>query len=236
MDPKQRILPQVAYEAIEDAGMRTGVEQLGMRTCRTGVFVGVMNLEYGALLTDQSNYHNIDQFSSTGITASILANRVSFCLNLTGPSLAVDTACSSSLTALKLACDNIHNEDCDIAIVCAPNIILDHSMQMVSSMAGLLAPDGRCKSFDASGDGYGRGEGFTAVILKLSNAAWSDKDDEYCEIIAYGMNNDGQNAIPMTAPSAKMQADWIESGRSRLLRGAWHWYRNWRCYRGHLHS
>jgi len=203
MDPQQRILLQVVYEAIEDAGMR--LEDL--QRCRTGVFVGVMNLEYGTLVTDPSNFQNIDQFSSTGITASILANRVSFCLNLTGPSLAVDTACSSSLTALKLACDNLHNEDCDIAIVCAPNIILDHSMQMVSSMAGLLAPDGRCKSFDASGDGYGRGEGFAAVILKLTNAALSDKDDEYCEIIAYGMNNDGQNAVPMTAPSAKMQAE-----------------------------
>ncbi|KAJ7385705.1 hypothetical protein OS493_013734 [Desmophyllum pertusum] len=140
------------------------------------------------------------------MTASILANRVSFCLNLTGPSIAVDTACSSSLTALKLACDNLHNEDCEIAIVCAPNIVLNHAMQMVSSMAGLLAPDGRCKSFDASGDGYGRGEGFAAVILKLSNAAQSDKDDVYCDIIACGMNNDGQNAVPMTAPSAKMQA------------------------------
>ena len=200
MDPQQRILLQVVYEAIEDAGMR--LEDL--QKCRTGVFVGVMNLEYGTLVTDPSNFHNIDQFSSTGITASILANRVSFCLNLTGPSLAVDTACSSSLTALKLACDNLHNEDCDIAIICAPNIILDHSMQMVSSMAGLLAPDGRCKSFDASGDGYGRGEGFAAVILKLSNAALSDKEmNEYCEIIAYGMNNDGQNAVPMTAPKCK---------------------------------
>jgi len=203
MDPQQRILLQVVYEAIEDSGMR--LEDL--QRCRTGVFVGVMNLEYGTLITDPSNYNNIDQFSSTGITASILANRVSFCLNLTGPSLAVDTACSSSLTALKLACDNLHNEDCDIAIICASNIILDHSMQMVSSMAGLLAPDGRCKSFNASGDGYGRGEGFAAVVLKLSNAALSDKDDQYCEIVACGMNNDGQNAVPMTAPSAKMQAE-----------------------------
>ena len=202
MDPQQRILLQVVYEAIEDAGMR--LEDL--QKCRTGVFVGVMNLEYGALITDPSNYNNIDQFSSTGMTASILANRVSFSLNLTGPSIAVDTACSSSLTALKLACDNLHNEDCEIAIVCAPNIVLNHAMQMVSSMAGLLAPDGRCKSFDASGDGYGRGEGFAAVVLKLSDAALSDKDDAYCEIIACGMNNDGQNAVPMTAPSAKVQA------------------------------
>ena len=203
MDPQQRILLEVVYEAIEDAGMR--LEDL--QRCKTGVFVGVMNLEYGALITDPSNYNNIDQFSSTGMTASILANRVSFCLNLTGPSFAVDTACSSSLTALKLACDNLHNEDCEIAIVCAPNIVLNHAMQMVSSIAGLLAPDGRCKSFDASGDGYGRGEGFAAVILKLAHAASSDKDDEYCEIIACGMNNDGQNAVPMTAPSSKTQAE-----------------------------
>ncbi|KAJ7385693.1 hypothetical protein OS493_013721 [Desmophyllum pertusum] len=203
MDPQQRILLQVVYEAIEDAGMR--LEDLQM--CRTGVFVGVMTGEYGALVIDPSNYNNIDQFSSVGMTSSIIANRVSFCFNLTGPSIAVDTACSSSLTALKLACDNLHNGDCDIAIVCAPNIVLNHAMQMVSSMAGLLAPDGRCKSFDASGDGYGRGEGFAAVILKLSNAARSDKDDIYCEIVACGMNNDGHNAVPITAPSAKMQAE-----------------------------
>ena len=203
MDPQQRILLQVVYEAIEDAGMR--LEDL--QKCRTGVFVGVMNLEYGALTTDRSNYSNINQYSSTGITASILANRVSFCLNLTGPSIAVDTACSSSLTALKLACDNLHHDDCDIAIVCAPNVVLDHSMQMVTSMAGLLAPDGRCKSFDASGDGYGRGEGFAAVVLKLTKDALCDKDDVYCEIVACGMNNDGQNAVPITAPSAKMQAE-----------------------------
>ena len=203
MDPQQRILLQVVYEAIEDAGMR--LEDL--QRCRTGVFVGVMNLEYGALVTDHSNYNNIDQFSSTGMTASILANRVSFCLNLTGPSLAVDTACSSSLTALKIACDNLHNEGCEIAIVCAPNIVLNPAMQMVSSIAGLLAPDGRCKSFDSSGDGYGRGEGFAAVILKLSTAALSDKDDPYCDIVACEMNSDGQNAVPITAPSARMQAE-----------------------------
>ena len=203
MDPQQRILLEVVYEAIEDAGVK--LEEL--QKCKTGVFVGVMNLDYGTLVTDPSNYKNIDQFSSTGMTASILANRVSFCLNFTGPSIAVDTACSSSLTALKLACDSLQNGDCDIAIVCAPNIVLDFEIQMISSMAGLLAPDGRCKSFDASGDGYGRGEGFAAVILKFSNAAASDKDDEYCEIIACGMNNDGQNAVPMTAPSSKVQAE-----------------------------
>ena len=203
MDPQQRILLEVVYEAIEDAGMK--LEDL--QKCKTGVFAGVMNLDYNALVTEASNVNNINQFSSTGITASIIANRVSFCFNLTGPSVAVDTACSSSLTALKLAVDNLQKGECDVAIVCAANIVLDHIMQMVSSMAGLLAPDGRCKSFDASGDGYGRGEGFAAIILKLSKAASNDGDDEYCQIIACGVNNDGQNARPITAPSSKMQAE-----------------------------
>ncbi|KAL9968891.1 hypothetical protein ACROYT_G021035 [Oculina patagonica] len=202
MDPQQRILLQVVYEAIEDAGMR--LEDL--QKCTTGVFVGVMNLDYQAAVSNPTNYFEIDHFYSTGTTLSIIANRISFCLNLTGPSLVVDTACSSSLTALKIACDNLHNEDCEIAIVCAPNIILDHYTHMASSIGGLLAPDGRCKSFDSSGDGYGRGEGFAAVVLKLSSAALSDKDDPYCDIIACGMNSDGQNAVPITAPSAKMQA------------------------------
>ena len=203
MDPQQRILLQVVYEAIEDAGLRL----YDLQKCRTGVFVGVMNLDYAVLMSDPSNYKGMDQFSSTGSTLSIIANRVSFCLNLTGPSLVVDTACSSSLTALKIACDNLHNGECEIAIVCAPNVILNHAMQMTSSLGGLLAPDGRSKSFDASGDGYGRGEGFAAVILKMSHAAANDKDDEYCEILACGMNSDGQNAVPMTAPSSKMQAE-----------------------------
>ena len=203
MDPQQRILLQVVYEAIEDAGMR--LEDL--QNCRTGVFVGVMNIDHSRLASDPSNYSIMDQFASTGSTLSITANRVSFCLNLTGPSLVVDTACSSSLTALKIAYDNLHNNECDIAIVCAPNIILSEMVQMASSLGGLLAPDGRSKSFDASGDGYGRGEGFAAVILKLSHAALNDKDDQYCEIVACGMNSDGQNAVPMTAPSSKMQAE-----------------------------
>ena len=203
MDPQQRLLLEVVYEAIEDAGVT--LEDL--QKSRTGVFVGTMNLDYGTLVTDSSNFNNIDQFTSTGMTASILANRVSFCFNFTGPSIAVDTACSSSLTALKLAFDSLQNGECEIAIVCAPNIVLDHVTQMVSSMAGLLAPDGHCKSFDASGDGYGRGEGVAAIILKLSQAALSDRDDEYCRVIACGMNNDGKNAIPMTAPSSKMQAE-----------------------------
>ena len=126
MDPQQRVLLQVVYEAIEDAGVR--LEDL--QRCRTGVFVGEMNLDYRSLLTGKTNLNNIDEFTTTGTSASMLANRVSFCFNLTGPSLSVNTACSSSLTALKLACDNLHKGDCEVAIVCAPNIVLDYSLQV----------------------------------------------------------------------------------------------------------
>ena len=203
MDPQQRILLQTAYEAIEDAGLRLEDLQKG----NTGVFVGAMNLDYSSRVMQPENRRNLNQFFSTGVTASILANRISFCLNLTGPSLTVDTACSSSLVALKIACDCLRNGECDVAIVCAPNIILDPSVQIIFSVGGLLAPDGKCKSFDASGDGYGRGEGFAAVILKLTDDAVMDKDDIYCEIVACSMNNDGQSAVPITAPSAKTQAD-----------------------------
>ena len=202
MDPQQRILLQIAYEAIEDAGLRLEDLQKG----NTGVFVGAMNLDYGSRVMQPENRRNLNQFYSTGVTASILANRISFCLNLTGPSLTVDTACSSSLVALKIASECLHSGECDVAIVCAPNVILDPSVQIIFSVGGLLAPDGRCKSFDASGDGYGRGEGFAAVILKLSDDAVMDRDDIYCELIACSMNNDGQSAVPITAPSAKTQA------------------------------
>lgn len=203
MDPQQRILLQITYEAIEDAGLRLEDLQKG----KTGVFVGAMNMDYGSRVSRTENLSNLNQFHSTGVTSSILANRISFCLNLTGPSLTVDTACSSSLVALKIAIQCLKSGECDVAIVCAPNLILEPSTQVIFSVGGLLAPDGRCKSFDASGDGYGRGEGFVAVILKLTDIAVMDKDDIYCTIIACSMNNDGQTAVPITAPSSQTQGE-----------------------------
>lgn len=203
MDPQQRILLHIAYEAIEDAGLR--LEDL--QKCKTGVFVGASSLDYSSCVLNAENLTKLNQFYSTGITSSILANRISFCLNLTGPSLTLDTACSSSLVALKVASQCLKTGECDVAIVCAPNIILDAYGQVVSSAVGMLAPDGRCKPFDAAGDGYGRGEGFAAVILKLKDDAVVDRDSIYCEIVACGMNNDGQSAVPITAPSEETQAE-----------------------------
>lgn len=203
LDPQQRLLLQVVYEAIEDAGMR--LEDL--QQCQTGVYVGLMNLDYARLIVDDTNVPKIDEFASTGNAASTVANRISFSLNLTGPSLTVDSACSSSLTALNIAMTHLQTAECDVAIVCAPNLILARHFHTAFCRTGLLAEDGRCKSFDAKGDGYGRGEGIAAVILKKTSHALQDRDDPYAEIVACGLNNDGQNAIPMTAPSDKMQSE-----------------------------
>ena len=202
MDPQQRILLQVVYEAVEDAGLR--LEDL--QQCRTGVYVGLMNLDYSGLLMDSLNIRNIDQFASTGSASSVVSNRISFSLNLTGPSLTVDTACSSSLAAFDIAFGHLQSGECDVAIVCAPNILLSgKSFHTACCRTGLLAEDGRCKSFDIKGDGYGRGEGVAAVVIKPTNAALEDRDDIYAEVVACGMNNDGQTAIPITAPSEATQ-------------------------------
>ncbi len=203
MDPQQRILLQVVYEAIEDAGIR--LEDL--QQCRTGVYVGLMNAEFGSLLLQPSNIRYIDQFCSTGCALSIAANRISFSLNLTGPSLTLDTACSSSLVAFDVALRHLQTGECDAAIVCAPNILLTgYQYHIACCRTGLLADDGRCKSFDIKGDGYGRGEGVAAVVIKPTKTALEDRDDIYAEVVACGINNDGQSAIPLTAPSEVTQA------------------------------
>ncbi|CAB4020054.1 Phthiocerol synthesis polyketide synthase type I, partial [Paramuricea clavata] len=203
MDPQQRILLQVVYEAIEDAGMR--LEDL--QQSRTGVYVGLMNLEYGSLVLDSSNIRKVDQFSSTGCAMSVLANRISFSFNLTGPSLTLDTACSSSLVAFDVAFGHLQTGECDVAIVCAANILLTgNKFHTACCRTGLLAQDGRCKSFDIKGDGYGRGEGVAAVVIKPTKTALDDRDDIYAEVVACGVNNDGKTAIPITAPSEVTQS------------------------------
>ena len=203
MDPQQRILLEVVYEAIEDAGIRLD----DLQQCRTGVYVGLMNLEYSSLVLDSSNIRKIDQFSSTGCAMSILANRISFSFDLTGPSMTLDTACSSSLVAFDVAFGHLQTGECDVAIVCAANVLLlGNKFHTACCRTGLLAQDGRCKSFDIKGDGYGRGEGVAAVVIKPTKTALDDRDDIYAEVVACGVNNDGKTAIPITAPSEVTQS------------------------------
>lgn len=211
MDPQQRILLQVVYEAIEDAGMR--LEDL--QTCQTGVFVGLMNSDFGHLIMRDKELRNTDQFRSTGASACIASNRISFCFNFNGPSMTIDTACSSSLMALNVAAESLRNGNCNVALVCGTNLLMSVANQATTGMAGLLAPDGKCKSFDSLGDGYGRGEGVAAILIKLSEDDADDKNDVYCDVIACGMNNDGASAVPMTAPSVHGQTELFQTVLNR---------------------
>ena len=196
MDPQQRMLLQGTYEAIEDAGMT--IEEL--QQCCTGVYIGIMNLDFTVVNYGPTSQNQTDQFGATGSSMSISANRVSFAFNFSGPSIAFDTACSSSLTALAVACDHLEKGIIDVAIVGAANLILDQLKHSGICEANMLSTDGKCKSFDESADGYGRGEGVVVFILKGTNFV-AKKDETYGEIISWAINNDGQTSAPMTAPS-----------------------------------
>ena len=208
MDPQQRALLEVTWEAFEDAGI---VPDEWADT-KAGVFIGISNSDYGrSLLSDQeqATIHAV-----TGSALSIAANRLSYAFDLRGPSLAVDTACSSSLVALHLACQSIWQGDSDRAIAGGANLLLSATITDSLDKAGMLAPDDRCKSFDRRADGYVRGEGCGVLLLKPLSMAMNDKDDIYAVIPGSAMNQDGRSN-GLTAPNRLAQ--------ERVLRDA---YRN----------
>jgi acyl transferase domain-containing protein/acyl carrier protein/2-polyprenyl-3-methyl-5-hydroxy-6-metoxy-1,4-benzoquinol methylase len=188
MDPQQRLILEVAREALEDAGVP--VERLA--GSRTGVFVGVSTHDYGEILGDaMSRQLPCNAYISLGSGLCIAANRVSHALDLRGPSLAVDTACSSSLVALHLAVESIRRGECDLALVGGVNALLKPESTLGFSYASMLSPDGRCKSFDASANGYARAEGAGAVLLKPLSRARADRDRVYALVLGSAVNQDG---------------------------------------------
>jgi acyl transferase domain-containing protein/acyl carrier protein len=185
-DPQQRLLLEVSYHAAEDAGLTLS----SLSGTKTGVYVGISGYDYGLIqLNDRAR---LDAYSNLGTTLSIAANRVSYFFNLTGPSLAVDTACSSSLVAVDLACHGIWRGDIKLAFAAGVNVILRPEVSMGFSKAGMLAPDGRCKCFDARANGYVRGEGAAVVILKPLVRALADRNYIYSVIRATSVNQDGR--------------------------------------------
>ncbi|MCP4653959.1 MAG: SDR family NAD(P)-dependent oxidoreductase, partial [bacterium] len=186
MDPQQRLVLEVAWEALEDAG----VVPNRLSGTQTGVFVGIATNDYSRLsLSDSSP---VDAWSGTGTAASITANRISHLLGLKGPSMAVDTACSSSLVALHLACQSLNSGECEMALVGGVNVILSPELTIIFAKAGLMAPDGRCKVFDARADGYVRGEGAGVVVLKPLAQARAAGDPIYAVIRGSAVNQDGR--------------------------------------------
>ena len=198
MDPQQRLLLETTWEALENAGFPAEK----MDNTLTGVFIGISGSDYSR------NHFNtpaaMDAYAGPGNALCIAANRISYWLNLHGPSWAVDTACSSSLVALHQACQSLRTGECDMALAGGANMILSPQITVSFSQAGMMAPDGRCKSFDADADGYVRGEGCGVVILKRFSDALADGDEILAVIRGTAVNQDGRSNS-LTAPSGPAQ-------------------------------
>ncbi len=199
MDPQQRHLLQVVYEAIEHAGLRPSK----LAGSRTGVYVGASASDYATrFMFDPSA---VDVHMMTGNTLSIISNRISYCFDLRGPSFTVDTACSSSLVAMHVALEAIRDGKIDTAIVGGVNLLLSPFSFVGFSRASMLSPSGLCKAFDASGDGYVRAEGALALVLRATDAAKRNGDCIHAVVVGSGINQDGRTA-GMSLPSSEAQA------------------------------
>jgi len=198
MDPQQRLLLEMAWEALESGGQ----VQSGLAGSNTAVYVGISNSDYAQL--QESKEIEATPHSATGSAVSIAANRISYCFDLHGPSIAVDTACSSSLVAVNLACERLWSGQSDMALAGGVNIIISPSPFIAFSAAMMVSPDGRCKSFDASANGFVRAEGAGMVVLKPLDQALADGDPVMACIAAAGMNQDARtNGIAL--PSSEAQ-------------------------------
>ena len=200
MDPQHRLLLEVAWEALEDAGQVP--ERLA--GSQTGVFVGMCANDYEDFQLLHSP-NRIDIYTTTGGYRSVAAGRLSYTLGLEGPSLSVDTACSSSLVAVHLACQSIRSGECALALAAGANLILHPEQTFGYSSARMLSPDGRCKFGDASADGFVRSEGVGVVVLKPLSAALADGDPVYAVIRASAVNNDGRSGGLLMTPSRQGQ-------------------------------
>lgn len=208
MDPQQRLLAEVAWEALEDAGIVP--ERLAGSA--TGVFMGVATSDYGHLQLQRLD--QIDAHTGAGSALSIAANRLSYLFDLRGPSLAIDTACSSSLVAVQQACTSIAQGDCTLALAGGVNLILSPGLAINFAKAGAMARDGRCKTFDSRADGYVRAEGAGVVVLKPLSAAQRDGDSIYAVIRGGAVNQDGRTNGLM-APNPRAQEAVLQTAYAR---------------------
>ncbi|MGZ8249208.1 MAG: SDR family NAD(P)-dependent oxidoreductase, partial [Methylomagnum sp.] len=200
MDPQQRIFLELAWAAIEDAGYRPS----SLAGSRTGVFVGIGNREYAELL--QASQIPPEAQYATGIASTLLPNRVSYLLDLRGPSEPVDTACSSALVAIHRAAQSLRLAECEMALAGGINLLLTPTAFLAFGQAGMLAPDGRCKSFDRRADGYVRGEGGGVLLLKPLSRALADGDTIHALVRGSAINHGGR-AGSLTAPNPQAHAE-----------------------------
>ncbi|MGW5446789.1 acyltransferase domain-containing protein [Streptomyces asiaticus] len=208
MDPQQRIFLEVAWEALEDAG----VPEKSLVGSDTGVFAGAIWHDYADLASGDAE--RLSSHSATGRALNMIANRLSYVLGLRGPSMVLDSACSSSLLAVHLACQSIWSGESSMAIAGGVNLLLSPGTMVSLSKFGGLSPDGRCKAFDEQADGFGRGEGCGVVVLKPLSRAMADGDSIWCTIRGTAANNDGLSN-GLTAPNPVAQEEVLRAAYRR---------------------
>ena len=198
IDPQQRILLELTWEALEDAGIVPG----RLAGSQTGVFVGISFSDYAALQREDPD--RVDAYVMSGSAVSNAANRISYIFDLHGPSFAVDTACSSSLVAVHQACVSLWRGESSVAIAGGVNALLSPSGFIGFSKAHMLSPSGRCRAFDAAGDGYVRAEGGAVVVLQPLARAIAEGNPVWAVIAGSGVNSDGRTAgLAMPNPAAQ---------------------------------
>ncbi|MCA9960922.1 MAG: polyketide synthase, partial [Anaerolineales bacterium] len=200
MDPQQRLLLQVAVEALEHGGQP--LDKLS--GSQSGVFVGVHSHSSDYNLLQVRDLIDIDTHTGAGTAHSIIANRLSYLFDWQGPSLAVDTACSSSLVAAHLAVNSLRSRECDLALAAGVNLLLSPESTITFTKLQMMAPDGRCKTFDAAADGFVRGEGVGVVVLKRLSDAVAAGDPIIALIAGTAVNQDG-SSNGITAPNGLAQ-------------------------------
>ncbi len=198
LDPQHRLLMESAWEALEDAGQVPAQ----LDGSATGVFIGISGSDYG--MNQFSSMELTDAYSGVGTALNMVLKRISYFYNFRGPGLAVDTACSSALTAVHLACRSIWDGQATLALAGGVNLQLSPSITLTLSKAGMMSPDGRCRSFDAGANGYVRADGAGVVVLKPLAQALADGDSVYAVIRGSAINQDGRSN-GLTAPNGEAQ-------------------------------
>ena len=211
LDPQQRLLLHTTWEALEDGG----IPAHALAGTSVGVFIGGFTLDYQLLQNQgRSSRFRFKTHSSTGMMMTMLANRISHAFDLRGPSMTIDTACSSSLVAVHLAAQAIWNGECDLALAGGVNVIIGPNTAIAESKSGFLSPDGHCKAFDESADGYARGEGGAVVVVKPLSHALRDGDRVYAQILGSAVSQDG-HTDGITVPSEQAQSAAISKALQR---------------------
>ena len=210
VDPQQRLLLEVAWEALE----RAGQAPLALRDSRTGVFVGIAENDYARVMDAANGDSGVDHHDATGTGFCFASGRLSHVLGLRGPNIAMDTGCSSSLVAIHQAAASLRLAECDLALAGGVHLRLSPVTSLALAKMRALSPDGRCKTFDAAADGFGRSEGCGVIVLKRLSDAQRDADTILAVIRGSAINHDGP-ASGFTVPSERAQVDVI---RDALVR------------------